>query len=68
MRDTRWLPLGVLFVAGALFPQPAEAAVPAPPVYAYCVEMGVPGLKPRPSRIWRSCCGKSVSTGRATRF
>jgi sugar phosphate isomerase/epimerase len=25
-----------------------EAAPPAPKVYAYCVEMGVPGLKPRP--------------------
>ena len=32
----------------ALADRPVVAASPAPKVYAYCVELGVPGLKQRP--------------------
>ncbi len=39
-----------LFIAAALIHRPTNAAepAPAPMVYAYCVEVGVPGIKARP--------------------
>ena len=47
MRSACLIPLCVLFATAASFPRPVQAGSPAPKVYAYCVEMGVPGLKPR---------------------
>jgi sugar phosphate isomerase/epimerase len=38
---------GGLLAVAALSAPCAEAGPPTPKVYAYCVEMGVPGLKPR---------------------
>ncbi len=43
----RGLSLAGLFAIAALAPQHVEASPPAPKVYAYCVEVGVAGVKPR---------------------
>jgi len=43
----RWIALWGLLSVVVLSQRPAEAASPAPKVYAYCVEFGVPGLKAR---------------------
>ncbi|MGO8745371.1 MAG: sugar phosphate isomerase/epimerase family protein [Thermoguttaceae bacterium] len=40
--------LCVLFALSAVSDRQAEAAPPPPKVYAYCMEIGVPGLKPHP--------------------
>ena len=47
MRGTCLILLSALWAA-TVFSRQIEAGPPAPKVYAYCVEMGVPGLKPRP--------------------
>ena len=47
MYGYRQLLLWGLFVVAAMAQRQAEAAAPAPKVYAYCVELGVPNLKPR---------------------
>jgi len=48
MRGPCLIFLSALSAAATFQPRPVEAAGPAPKVYAYCVEMGVPGLKPHP--------------------
>ena len=47
MRTCRVVFLAGLFAFVALAHRQADAAAPAPKVYAYCVEVGVPGIKPR---------------------
>ncbi len=47
MRTCRVVFLAGLFAFVAPAHRQAEAAAPAPKVYAYCVEVGVPGIKPR---------------------
>ena len=48
MSACRWVVLLGLFAVAAVGQRPVEAAGPAPKVYAYCVDLGVPGLAPRP--------------------
>jgi sugar phosphate isomerase/epimerase len=48
MRSTCLILLWTLFAAAACFARPAQAGPPAPKVYAYCVELGVPDLQQRP--------------------
>ena len=48
MRSTCLILLWTWLAATACFARPAQAGPPAPKVYAYCVELGVPGLQQRP--------------------
>ena len=47
MRTSYVVCFGLLAVMALVGQRPVEAASPAPKVYAYCVEVGVPKIKPR---------------------